>query len=91
MSAKKVNSVTNKEANVDLEKREFMGKVGKYAAVGVGMATLMTPTASSANSYGTACSTYKRSEKKFYSVRSDHRSQRADWSKKWSSWSAFFK
>ncbi len=42
-----------KEANVDLEKREFMGKVGKYAAVGAGMATLMTPTLSTANSYST--------------------------------------
>ena len=51
MSAKKVNSVTNKEASVDLEKREFMGKVGKYAVVGAGMATLMDPTSSSAGCY----------------------------------------
>ena len=50
MSTKKVNSETNKEASVDLEKREFMEKAGKYAA-GVGMATLMTPTLSTANSY----------------------------------------
>jgi hypothetical protein len=41
MSAKK---------NVDLKKREFMGKVGKYA-VGAGMATLMTPTLSTAGNY----------------------------------------
>lgn len=40
-----------KEANIDLEKREFMGKVGKYAAVGAGMATLMTPTLSTAGNY----------------------------------------
>jgi len=44
---------TNKnEASVDLRKREFMGKFGKYAVVGAGMATLMTPTLSTANSYG---------------------------------------
>lgn len=43
---------TNKnKVSVDLQKREFMGKVGKYAAVGAGMATLMTPTLSTANSY----------------------------------------
>ena len=53
MSTKKVNSVTNEETSVDLEKREFMGKVGKYAAVGAGMATLMTPTLSTAGNYKT--------------------------------------
>ncbi len=47
----KLDEVTKKEANVDLQKREFMGKVGKYAAVGAGMATLMTPTLSTANNY----------------------------------------
>ena len=47
----KLDEVTKKEANVDLEKREFMGKVGKYAAVGAGMATLMTPTLSTAGNY----------------------------------------
>jgi hypothetical protein len=44
-------STTKNEANVDLKKREFMGKVGKYAAVGAGMATLMTPTLSTAGNY----------------------------------------
>ena len=51
MSTKKVSSETSKETSVDLEKREFMGKVGKYAAVGAGMATLMTPTLSTAGNY----------------------------------------
>jgi len=46
MSNKLDNSV-----NIDLKKREFMGKVGKYA-IGAGMATLMTPTASSAFNSG---------------------------------------
>ena len=52
MSAEKVNSKTSKETNVDVERREFMGKAGKYAAVGAGMATLMTPTLSTAGNYG---------------------------------------
>lgn len=34
-------------STIDLEKRKFIGKCGKYA-VGAGMAILMTPTASSA-------------------------------------------
>ena len=56
MSTQKVNnSVTDQETSVDLDKREFMGKVGKYAAVGAGMATLMTPTLSTAGNYGTGC------------------------------------
>jgi len=42
-----------KETNVDLQKREFMGKVGKYA-IGAGMATLMTPTLSTAGNYSTS-------------------------------------
>ena len=46
-----INEVTKEKANVDLKKREFMGKVGKYAAVGAGMATLMTPTLSTAGNY----------------------------------------
>ncbi|WP_201352052.1 hypothetical protein [Hydrogenimonas urashimensis] len=36
---------------VDAKKRAFMKKFGKYAVVGAGMATLMTPTLSSANNY----------------------------------------
>ena len=52
MSTEKINNVANKEENVDLKKREFIGKVGKYAAVGAGMATLMTPTLSTAGNYG---------------------------------------
>ncbi len=50
--SKELNEVVEREVNVDLKKREFMEKVGKYAVVGAGMATLMTPTASSANCYG---------------------------------------
>ncbi len=46
-----INEVTKEKASVDLNKREFMGKVGKYAAVGAGMATLMTPTLSTAGNY----------------------------------------
>ena len=45
-----LNDLTEQEVNVDLKKREFMGKVGKYA-VGAGMATLMTPTLSTAGNY----------------------------------------
>jgi len=47
-----INDIIKKDASVDLKKREFMGKVGKYAVVGAGMATLMTPTKSSACNYG---------------------------------------
>ncbi len=50
--SKELSNLTEEEVNVDLEKREFMGKMGKYAVVGAGMATLMTPTASTANCYG---------------------------------------
>jgi hypothetical protein len=52
MSAEKVVNETKKEENVDVKKREFMGKFGKYAALSAGMAVLMNPTASTANSYG---------------------------------------
>lgn len=41
----------DEETSVDLKKREFMGKAGKYAVAGAGMAILMTPKASTANSY----------------------------------------
>ena len=51
MSAE-LNNITEEEVNVDLKKRDFMDKMGKYAIVGAGMATLMTPTASSAGNYG---------------------------------------
>jgi len=50
--SKKLDETNNNGANVDLQKRAFIGKFGKYAVVGAGMATLMTPTASSASSYG---------------------------------------
>lgn len=43
----KIDEVTS----VDSTKREFMVKAGKYAVVGAGMATLMTPGASSAGNY----------------------------------------
>ena len=36
---------------VDLRKRAFMKKFGQYALTGAGMATLMTPTHSSAHHY----------------------------------------
>ena len=49
MSTRK-NDITKDEARVDSQKREFLGKVGKYA-VGAGMATLMTPTLSTAGNY----------------------------------------
>ena len=47
----KIVEVEKKEKSVDAEKRAFMKKFGKYAAVGVGMAVLMKPTDSSANCY----------------------------------------
>ncbi len=47
-----VKDVTKKEVNVDDQKRAFMKKFGKYAAVGVGMSMLMGPGVSTANAYG---------------------------------------
>ena len=47
-----IKDVTKEEASVDLKKREFMGKFGKYAALGARMATVMTPTLSTAGNYG---------------------------------------
>lgn len=47
----KLDDVIADSISVDLKKREFMGKVGKYA-IGAGMATLMTPTLSTAGNYG---------------------------------------
>ncbi len=41
-----IKDVTKQEIEVDAEKRAFMKKAGKYAAVGVGMAALMTPSSS---------------------------------------------
>ena len=55
-----LNDLTEQEISVDLKKREFMGKMGKYAVVGAGMTVLMTPTASSANNHGTHCGTGKK-------------------------------
>ncbi|GIU00030.1 hypothetical protein TSL6_05360 [Sulfurovum sp. TSL6] len=43
----KLNKKTETDVTIDLEKRKFIGKCGKYA-VGAGMATLMMPTVSSA-------------------------------------------
>ena len=48
----RLDEVTENSSSVDLKKRAFMGKVGKYA-IGAGMATLMTPTLSTAGNYGT--------------------------------------
>ena len=46
-----MNSIDKKEnIELDAEKRAFMKKFGKYT-VGVGMATLMTPSFSSAGNY----------------------------------------
>ncbi len=39
------------ETSVDSKKREFIAKAGKYVVVGAGMATLMTPRASTAGNY----------------------------------------
>ena len=46
-----MSTENNEEISVDSEKRKFMVKAGKYAVVGAGMATLMTPGASSAGNY----------------------------------------
>ena len=47
-----LNSVnTKQEIEVNAEKRAFMKKAGKYAAVGAGMATLMSPTLSATDNY----------------------------------------
>lgn len=51
--SRKLDESNNNEAIVDLQKREFMGKFGKYAIVGAGMATLMTPNASA--SFNSGC------------------------------------
>ncbi len=72
---------TEKKIEVNAEKRAFMKKFGKYAVVGVGMATLMTPTKSSACNYpsgGCSCGT------------SNYSNTTWDWSNTtwdWSSWS----
>ena len=50
MSAEIIEA-TKEEETVDVQKRAFMSKFGKYAAAGAGMAVLMTPTLSSANTY----------------------------------------
>ena len=51
--SRKLDEINNNEARVDLQKRKFMGKFGKYAIVGAGMATLMTPNASA--SFNSGC------------------------------------
>ena len=50
MSAEIIEA-TKEEVAVDVQKRAFMSKFGKYAVVGVGMATLMGPAMSTANAY----------------------------------------
>ena len=47
----KLDELIENEVSVDLDKREFISKFGKYTAVSVGMATLMTPTLSTAKNY----------------------------------------
>ena len=51
MMSKEIDDVKKEEISVDLKKREFINKVGKYAVVGAGMTTLMTPSASARNCY----------------------------------------
>ena len=60
MSAKKIDSVTEQKVELDGQKRAFMKKFGKYAAVGVGMSVLMGPGVSTANAYGGGRKTIKR-------------------------------
>ena len=50
MSAEIIDA-TKEVSTVDAQKRAFMKKFGKYAIAGAGMATLMTPTLSSAGNY----------------------------------------
>ncbi len=47
-----MSAEVDEETSVDSKKREFMTKAGKYAVVGAGMATLMTPGVSTAGNYG---------------------------------------
>ena len=56
MSAEIINA-TEEETKVDVQKRAFMSKFGKYAAVGAGMSVLMTPAFATANMYGPTCAT----------------------------------
>jgi hypothetical protein len=51
MSAQIIDATKEVNTTVDAQKRAFMKKFGKYAIAGAGMATLMTPTLSSANNY----------------------------------------
>jgi len=47
-----INGIDTKQnIEVDAEKRAFMKKFGKYAAVGAGMSVLMGPGVSKANAY----------------------------------------
>ena len=50
MSAE-MKDATEEKAVVDAQKRAFLKKFGRYAVAGAGMATLMSPTLSSANNY----------------------------------------
>ena len=50
MSARMIKATTEGTI-VDVRKRAFMKKFGQYAIAGAGMATLMTPTLSSAQNY----------------------------------------
>ena len=42
---------TEEETQVDVQKRAFMSKFGKYAIAGAGMGLLMGPAMSTANAY----------------------------------------
>lgn len=55
--SRELEKINNNETMVDLQKREFMGKFGKYAIVGAGMATLMSANAS--GSFNSGCRTHK--------------------------------
>ena len=46
------NVDVDEDTSVESARRKFMVKAGKYAVVGAGMATLMSPAASASNCYG---------------------------------------
>ena len=47
-----MSTKVDEKTSIDSKKRDFMAKAGKYAVVGAGMATLMTPGISTAGKYG---------------------------------------
>ena len=51
METKLNDEATKRNEEIDVKKRAFMEKFGKYTVAGVGAATLMTPTLSTAGNY----------------------------------------